>query len=116
MKIHVGDTVLVTTGKDKKKTGKVTRVSTKHSKVIVEKVNLRTKHIKKRQGQPGQKVRFEAAINASNVAVICPSCSKATRVGYVMVGTGDMERKQRVCKKCNQSLDTKVERKKTKKK
>lgn len=116
MKIHVGDTVLVTTGKDKTKTGKVRRVSSKHSKVIVDKVNMRVKHIKKSQGKPGQKISFEAPLDISNVSVVCPHCSKATRVGYTMVGSGKMQKKQRVCKKCNQTLDTKVERKKTKKK
>ena len=62
MKIHVDDNVLVTTGKDKGKTGKVIRVFKKTSKVVIEKINLRTKHIKKTAQQAGQRVKYEAPI------------------------------------------------------
>lgn len=112
MKIHVGDKVLVIAGKDRGKTGNVMRVNAKHGRITVEKVNIRTKHIKKRQGQAGQRIRFEASIDASNAAVVCPSCSKTTRVAHIILKTG---KKQRVCKKCKQSLDKPVEPKKTKK-
>lgn len=112
MKIRINDNVLVTTGKDKGKTGKVLRVYGKQNKIVVEKINLRTKHIKKRPGQAGQKIRYEAAFSASNAIIICPHCEKITRVACVRLKTGA---KQRVCKKCNQSLDKAVERKKTKK-
>jgi large subunit ribosomal protein L24 len=112
MNIKIDDNVLVIAGKDRGKTGKVMRVSVKHNKVVVEKVNIRTKHIKKTQGQPGQKIKFEAQIDASNVQVICPACSKTTRVAMLILKNGN---KQRVCKKCNQSLDKPVERKRTKK-
>lgn len=112
MKIHIDDSVLVTCGKDRGKVGTVMRVSDTHSSVVVEKVNIRTKHVKKRPGQPGQKIRFEAAIDASNVMVICPHCKKAVRVTYTKLATG---KKQRVCKKCGQGLDSLKERKKAKK-
>lgn len=112
MKIHVDDNVLVLAGKYRKKTGKVLRVSEKNNKVVVEKINIRTKHIKKRTGEAGQKIHFEAPLDASNVMIICPSCSKTTRVTYIFLKTG---KKQRVCKKCKQSLDKAVERKSTKK-
>lgn len=112
MKIHVGDHVLITTGKYRKKAGKVLRLSKKDATVVVEKMNIRTRHIKKRPGQPGQKIHYEAPLDASNVAVICPHCSKATRVAYSKLKTG---KKQRVCKKCSQSLDTAEQRKQSKK-
>lgn len=112
MKLHVGDNVLVTTGKYRKKTGKVMRVSAKHNKVVVDQINIRTKHIKKKPGQPGQIIRYEAPFDASNVMVVCPQCSKATRVGHIRLDSG---KKQRVCKKCNQSIDSVKEKKQTKK-
>ena len=113
MKIHVGDNVLVTTGKDRKKTGKVIRANAKLGKIVVEKVNMRTRHIKKKMGQAGQKIVYEAPFNASNVMVICPHCKKTTRVSYIRLKTG---KRQRVCKKCSQSLDQELtERKQTKK-
>ena len=112
MKIHVNDNVLVISGKDKGKKGLVMRLRDKSGKVVVEKVNIRTKHVKKSQGQAGQKIRFEAPISASNVMVICPNCSKVTRVAHIVLKTG---KKQRVCKKCNQTLDKPFERKRTKK-
>lgn len=112
MKIRISDNVLVTTGKYRGKTGKVLRVYAKLNKVVVEKINIRTRHIKKKPGQAGQKIRYEARFDASNVAVLCPNCSKPTRVSYTFLKTG---KKQRVCKKCSQSLDKPVEKKKTKK-
>lgn len=113
MKIHVNDTVLVIAGKDRKKTGKVMRLADKTNQIVVEKVNMRTKHIKKKMGQAGQKVVFEAPIAASNVMVVCPHCKKATRVAHIRLKTGH---KQRVCKKCSQSLDQEVVEKKSTKK
>lgn len=112
MKVHIGDNVLVTAGKYRGKTGKVLRVYKKQNRVTVEKINIRTRHIKKRQGQAGQKIRYEAPFDASNATVLCPNCEKPTRVSYIFLKTG---KKQRVCKKCKQSLDRPVERKKTKK-
>jgi len=102
MKVKMNDNVLIITGKDRNKTGKVTKVVNKSQKVVVEKVNMRTKHIKKTQTSPGSKIQFEAAMAVSNVKVICPNCKKATRVGYKKLESG---KKQRMCKKCNEALD-----------
>lgn len=114
MKIHINDNIIVLAGKDRGKTGKVLRVSGKLNSVVVEGINMRTKHIKKqRAGQAGQRIRFEASINASNAAVICPHCKKKTRVAYGRLESG---KKYRLCKKCKQGLDTKIEKKKTRKK
>lgn len=102
MKVKMNDKVLVITGKDRNKTGRVTRIVSKSDKVVVEKVNMRTKHIKKTQTAPGSKIQFEAAMPVSNVQVICPNCNKVTRVGYKKLESG---KKQRMCKKCSESLD-----------
>lgn len=102
MKIKVNDNVLVIAGKDRNKSGKVTQTMSKNNKVVVEKLNLRTKHIRKTQTAPGSKIQVEAPIQASNVMVICPSCKKTTRVGYIKL---ENNKKQRVCKKCKESLD-----------
>jgi large subunit ribosomal protein L24 len=102
MKIKMNDNVLVITGKDRGKTGKVIKSIPKDEKVVVEKVNMRTKHIKKTQTRPGDKITFEAPMDVSNVMIVCPNCKKRTRVGYKKLETG---KKQRICKKCNESLD-----------
>lgn len=102
MNIHLSDNVLVIAGKYRGKNGKVTRIDSKHNRITVEKVNIRTRHIKKRPNQAGQKIQYEAPLHVSNVMVICPSCKKTTRVGHLTMSNG---RKQRVCKKCVQSLD-----------
>lgn len=109
MKIKESDNVLVIAGKDKGKKGKIMRLLRKQDKVVVEKINVRTKHVKKTATRPGEIIRFEAPINVSNVKVICPNCTKTTRVGYIKLDTG---KKQRVCKKCKQSLDKATVKKK----
>ncbi len=97
-KLHVkkGDTVLVLSGKSRGLQGKVLEVSPKEGKVIVEKANMVTKHIKpKRQGEVGGRVQAEGAIYACKVQVICPKCKMPTRVGYKVLEDGT---KVRVCK------------------
>jgi large subunit ribosomal protein L24 len=109
MKIKEGDNVLVTAGKDKGKKGKVMRLLRKQDKIVVEKVNIRTKHIKKTSNKPGEIIKFEAPIHVSNAMVVCSNCNKNTRVGYIKLESG---KKQRVCKKCTQSLDKATVKKK----
>lgn len=100
--IKKGDNVVVIAGKDKKKTGKVLEVSPKDGKVLVENVNIVTKHNKPRSQQDkGGIVKKPAAIDASNVMVVCPVCGKATRIAHTEVDG----KKVRSCKKCNASLD-----------
>ena len=82
-KIHVktGDTVYIVSGDDKGQKGKVLEVSPKESKVIVEGLNLVTKHVKpRRMGEQGGIVKAEAPMYASKVMLVCPKCNKATRV------------------------------------
>ena len=97
MKIRSNDTVVVLSGKDKGKTGKVLRVAVKGQKVVVEGVNVATKHqAPRRQGQEGGIIKVETPIYASKVQVVCPTCGKATRVGHKIGAEG----KTRCCKKC----------------
>ena len=102
MRIKKGDTVLVITGKDKGKTGKVDAVYSDKNKVLVDNVNVVTKHQKpKSQQDKGGIVKKTAPIEASNVMVVCPVCNKATRVAHKEIDG----KKVRVCKKCGASLD-----------
>lgn len=100
-KLHVktGDEVMVISGKDKGKTGKVVAVSLKEGKVIVEKINISKKHLKpRRQGEVGSIVDVESPMYASKVMLVCPKCSKATRIAH---GFDDDGNKKRKCKHCN---------------
>ena len=100
--IKKGDTVVVIAGKEKGKSGKVTEVSPKDNKVLVEGVNIVTKHQKARkQDEKSQIVKKNAPVEASNLMVVCPSCGKATRVAHNTVDG----KKVRICKKCSASLD-----------
>ena len=97
-KVHVktGDTVVILSGKDKGKQGKVLAVSPKEGKVIVEGLNVVTKHVKTRSAQqPGGIVEAEAAMYASKVMAVCPKCGKPTRVAHKILDDG---KKVRVCK------------------
>jgi large subunit ribosomal protein L24 len=88
-------------GKDKGKKGKVIKVIPKEARIIVEGVNLVKKHLKpKRVGEKGKIVEIPAPLSWANVRLICPSCSKPTKVGFRFEG----EKKVRYCKKCNKSL------------
>lgn len=108
MKVKKNDTVVVITGKDVKKTGKVIASMPKLNKIIVEGVNVQEKNRKARTAQEtSQKIKKEGPIDASNVLVICPKCDKATRVAYAIVDG----KKVRVCKKCGAVLDVKEEKK-----
>ena len=102
-KVHVktGDNVQVISGKDAGKTGKVLAVSPAERKVIVEGLNMVTKHVKpRRQGEQGGIVKAEGAMYASKVMPVCPKCNKPTRVGHAVVDG----KKVRVCKKCGAQL------------
>jgi len=101
MKLIKGDNVLVMSGKDKGKTGKITKAFPKDMKILVEGINMRKKHVRpKRQGEKGQIVEVPVALQASAVKLVCPKCGKATRVGYMI----ENEKKNRICKKCKQTI------------
>lgn len=98
MKLHVktGDMVMIISGKDKGKTGKILEVSPKEGKIIVEGCNIATKHVKpKTANEQGGLVKVEAPLYASKVMLVCPKCGKATRVAHKIFEDGS---KQRVCK------------------
>ena len=98
MKFKVGDSVLVTAGKDKGRRGKIDRVVTKTGKAGVKGVNLYKRHVKpKGEGQRGGIVSLERPLHAAAVAVVCAKCNKPTRVGFEVSATGV---KQRICRKC----------------
>lgn len=95
MKIRAGDTVYVISGKDKGKSGTVLRVLPTKNRVIVEGINMRVRHIKKTTQGPGQRIKYEAGLSASNVMIVDPKTKKPTRVGYKIDEKG---RKVRVAK------------------
>ena len=100
-KIHVktGDTVVGLSGKDRGKQGKVLGVSPGEQKLIVEGINMVTKHVKPRKmGQAGGIVKAEGAMYASKVQLVCPKCNKPTRIGHRFLDDGSKERQ---CKKCS---------------
>ena len=101
MKIKTGDTVIVLSGDDKGKTGKVLKVLPKENKVVVEGVNGAKKHVKPSQANPQGSVKdINLPLDASNVALVDPKTGKATRVGYKMVDG----KKVRIAKKSGTEL------------
>ena len=101
MNVKKGDTVIVLSGKDKGKQGKVLGTVPSESKVVVEGINMVTCHVKPRkQGETGGIVKREAAIAACKVQVVCPKCNKATRIAHKVEG----DKKTRVCKHCGAEL------------
>ncbi len=100
MKIKKNDTIVVSKGKDRSRQGKVTRVWLKESRVLVEGLNQYKKHIKPTQGRPGDLVTISRPLDVSKVALICPKCKQATRVGYRFQDN----KKLRVCRKCNSDI------------
>ena len=101
MNIKTNDTVIVLSGKDKGKQGKVISADPKGMKVIVEGVNVAKRHQKaRRQGEESGIIRKETPIYACKVMLVCPKCGKATRVAHKIEG----DKKVRVCKKCGAAL------------
>ena len=101
MKIKKDDKVVVVSGKDKGKQGKILVAEPKAGKVIVEGVNVATKHQKPQgKNQEGGIIKVETPIYASKVQLVCPKCGKATRVGYKLADG----KKVRVCKKCGAEI------------
>ncbi|PIS08717.1 50S ribosomal protein L24 [Candidatus Beckwithbacteria bacterium CG10_big_fil_rev_8_21_14_0_10_34_10] len=102
IKIKVGDLVKVRIGKDKGKTGKVEKVFPKKRKVLVTGVNVFKKHLKaKGKEQPGGIIDLTKPLEVSNLSLICPKCSKVTRIGY---SVGKDNKKYRKCKKCQEII------------
>ena len=112
LKIRKGDTVEVITGKDRGKRGKVLEARPVEGRIIVEGRNLARKHSTPRpvpgtrgaQMTPGGVIEIEQPLDVSNVALVCPSCEKTTRVGFETLADG---RKVRSCKKCGSQIEGK---------
>lgn len=98
MRIKREDNIIVISGKDKGKQGRIIKVLTKEQKVIVENVNLKKKHQRpKTGGKKGEKIEVPRPISISTVALICKNCGKPTRVSRRILPDG---KKIRICKKC----------------
>lgn len=102
LKLKKGDKVIVIAGKDKGKTGEITKVLVKESKVLVSGINMVKRHTKPTQENAGGIISKEMPIHISNVAFIDPKTSKATRLGIKMDKDG---RKVRVAKKSGEVVD-----------
>lgn len=102
MNIRRDDTVIVLSGKDKGKQGKVLKADPKNGKVIVEGVNVASRHQKpRRQGEEGGIIKMETPIYACKVMRVCPKCGKPTRAAFTILADGT---KTRVCKKCGENI------------
>ncbi|MFC1627094.1 50S ribosomal protein L24 [Patescibacteria group bacterium] len=103
MKLKLQDTVKITLGKDRGKTGKIEKVLPKKNAVIVTGVNVYKKHLKsKDQKQPSSIIDITKPLDVAKVALICPKCHLQTRVGY----QGEAKKKVRICKKCKKPIDS----------
>jgi large subunit ribosomal protein L24 len=103
--IKKGDSVYIISGEDKGKKGKVLMADPSENKILVEGINVRTKHTKpKKAGEQGGIVKQSIAVDASKAMVLCKKCNKPTRVANTILADGT---KVRSCKKCNESLDAK---------
>lgn len=100
MKLKKGDEVIVTVGKDRGKRAKIERILPGKAAVVLPNVNMFKRHMKKRGDKPGGIQSFSRPIPVSNVALICPKCTKPTRIGYRIT----KEAKERMCKKCGNTV------------
>jgi len=106
MNIKKNDKVKILAGKDKGKIGKVLQVFPAKGKASIEGLNILIKHLRPgKKGEKGQRIEFPAPINIANLMLVCPRCSKATRVGHNFVEVGGKKKKMRVCKKCQEIID-----------
>ncbi|MGI6151901.1 MAG: 50S ribosomal protein L24 [Christensenellales bacterium] len=101
LNVKKGDTVVVISGKDKGKKGKVLSAMPKTGRVSVEGVAMITRHTKPVGTRPGGRIKKEGTIDASNVMLVCGKCNKATRVAHKITDG----KKTRACKKCGASID-----------
>ena len=110
LSVKKGDTVVVISGKDKGKKGKIMVAQPDDERVIVQGAAMVTRHVKPRkQGQPGGRIEKEGPIHASNVMLVCPKCDKPTRIAHklkeVEISGEKKQKSVRVCKKCGKVID-----------
>jgi len=99
-KFQKGDQVLITSGKDKSKKGKIEKVIAFENKLVVAGINTYKRHRKATRSQAAGIYEISRPINISKIALICPKCSKPTRVGFSISG----KVKVRICKKCQGTI------------
>ena len=104
LKLRKTDEVLVTTGKDKGRKGKIEKIFPKTQKVLIPGINMYKKHVKGFQGQKGGIYDIPRPMAVTKIALVCPKCKKATRVGFEVV----KKEKVRVCRKCKKQIDIKT--------
>lgn len=103
MQIRKNDSVMVISGKEKGKTGKVLRVLPKEDSVLIERLNLVKRHSRPRgPKQPGGIVEKEASIPVSNLMIMCDKCNAPVRIGHKILNDGG---KIRICRRCGEALD-----------
>lgn len=103
MRIKKGDNVLVISGKDAGKKGKVLRVIPEKNRLVIEGVNRVNKHQKPSRSLPqGGILKIESPLSASNVMLVCNRCNKTTRIAHKILESGE---KARICKQCGEALD-----------
>ena len=110
LNVKKGDTVVVISGKDKGKKGKVMMAQPADERVVVQGAAMVTRHVKPRkQGQPGGRIDKESPIHASNVMLVCPKCDKPTRIAHklkeVEISGEKKQKSVRVCKNCGKVID-----------
>ncbi len=104
-KIRKGDKVIVTTGRDRGRTGEVIEVRPDDERALVRGVNMVKRHQKQTGAQEGGIISKEASVHLSNLALADPKDGKPTRIGFKFVGEGDGRRKVRVAKRSGVEID-----------
>lgn len=104
MKLHIGDQILVTSGKDKGQKGTVDHVFPVKDRVLVQGVNVYKKARRGFGNKPGGMIEFSRPLSTASIALLCPKCAKPTRVGYLVDKRGE---KVRICKKCKAVIEPK---------
>ena len=107
LKFKIGDTVKITSGKDKGREGKIEKIDPKNRSVLIPGINIYKKHVKGMPGQKGGIYDIPRPLSYSKLAIVCPKCSKVTRVGFKLSG----DEKVRICRKCGREIDTKIKKK-----
>ena len=103
MKIKSKDKIIVMKGAHKGKIGRVLQVLPQSNTASVEDINIHIKNLKsQKKGEKGHRISFPAPIPLENLELLCPKCSKPTRVGFKIL---ESKKKARVCKKCNETID-----------
>jgi large subunit ribosomal protein L24 len=101
--VRKNDTVIVIAGRERGKTGKVLRVLSDRTRVIVERLNVAKRHTRARGQQLGGIVEKELPIHASNLMILCDKCHSPTRIGKKLLAEG---RKARFCKRCGETIES----------